>query len=204
MDDFRGFPGGELRTTPVPDVFFSHVLPAISDEAELRVTLHVLWLCHRAKGRLRSVSGDALLADATLRRSLSAEASWTAAVQRGLDAAVQRGTLLSFVVGDQVHYGPNTSTNRAALTALRGRSVEPAERAAVLPPPASPATAAQQLYERYIGLVTPIIAKELAEAEKEYPQQWLADAFAEAASRDRRSWRYVQAILRGWASRGKR
>ena len=204
MDDFHGFPPGELRTTPIPDVFFSHVLPAISDEAELRVTLHVFWLCHRSKGRLRAVSGDALMADATLRRSLSGEASWTAAVQRGLNAALGRGTLLLFLLSAQPHYAPNTSGNRAAVAALGGQVAAPAMPPTTLPPPALAATAAQQLYERYIGLVTPIIANELAEAEKEYPQQWLADAFAEAASRDRRSWNYVQAILRGWASQGRR
>ena len=45
MDDFNGFPPGDLRTTPIPDSFFSHLLPAIGDDAELRVTLHVFWLC---------------------------------------------------------------------------------------------------------------------------------------------------------------
>ena len=49
-----------------------------------------------------------------------------------------------------------------------------------------------------------MIAEELAEAEKTYPPDWLADAFAEAATRGKRNWRYVQAILRGWASEGKR
>jgi DnaD/phage-associated family protein len=204
MDDFHGFPPGELRTTPIPDMFFSHVLPAITDAAELKVTLHVFWRCHRHKGRLRSVSHDELLNDVTLRRALLAEDDWQVAVERGLDAAVERGTLLRFQIGDQLHYAPNTAVNRAAITSPARSLPRPARPARPLPPPASASSPATLLYEQYIGLVTPIIAAELAEAEREYPMSWLADAFAEAAARDKRNWRYVQAILRGWASEGKR
>jgi DnaD/phage-associated family protein len=203
MDDFHGFPPGELRTTPVPDLFFSHILPSLSDAAEIRVTLHVFWLCHRRKGRLRSVGHDELLGDATLRRSLAGEDDWRSAVERGLRAAVERGTLLRFGQSGRHHYAPNTAGNRAALAAMTaGATAAPSP--GPLPPPPAPATPATTLYEKYIGLVTPVIAQELAEAEKEYPRQWLADAFAEAAAREKRTWRYVQAILRGWASEGRR
>ena len=44
---FAGFPDGRLRFTPVPDVFFSELLPLIDDLAELKVTLHCLWRLHR-------------------------------------------------------------------------------------------------------------------------------------------------------------
>lgn len=203
MSDFDGFPPGEMRTTPLPDLFFSAVLPAITDSAELRVTLHVFWQCHRRRGRVRAIAHAALLADATLRRSLATEDDWQAALERGLKAAVGRGTLLQFLVDHQTHYAPNTASNRALLAAAPAR--QPQDRPIrPLPPPPDEPTPATQLYERYIGLVTPIIAQELAEAEKECPQQWLADAFAQAAQRGHRNWRYVQAILRGWASSGRR
>lgn len=204
MDGFHGFPPGELRTTPIPDVFFSHALPAISDSAELKVTLHIFWLCHRRRGKLRAVSHSELMSDATLRRSLLAEGDWQAAAGRALQAAVARGTLLEFRSNMNVHYAPNTAANRAAVAALHGEHVAPVVVNRVLPPLAAAPSSAAQLYEHYIGMVTPIIARELAEAEAEYPQQWLADAFVEAVSRDRRNWHYVQAILRGWASAGRR
>ena len=203
MDDFKGFPPGELRTTPVPDLFFTHILPAITDDAELRVTLHVLWLCHTRKGRLRAVGREELLADTTLRRSLSAEDDWQAAVGRGLDAAVTRGTLLEFLSGGALSYAVNTAGNRALMASLP-TDASPRRAAKPLPPLAAAPTPASRLYERYIGLITPIIADELAEAEQAYPADWLADAFAEAAQRGKRNWRYVLAILRGWASEGRR
>lgn len=202
MDTSEGFPAGELRTTPIPDLFFSEYVPAISDDAELRVTLHVLWQCHRRTGRLRAVTHDELLADATLRRSLSAEEDWQEAVERGLALAVRRGTLLRLLAGERMAYLPNTAANRALLASAPPPTL-PATHARPLPPQPDKPSAAVRLYERYIGLVTPMIAGELAEAEKAYPPDWLADAFAEAAARGKRNWRYVQAILRGWASDGR-
>lgn len=55
-----------------------------------------------------------------------------------------------------------------------------------------------QIYEREIGMLTPMIACELAEAEKEYPPNWLEPAFQEAVRANARNWRYVQAILKRW------
>jgi DNA replication protein len=204
MDEFHGFPPGELRTTPIPDLFFSRILPEITDSAELKVTLHVFWLCHRRKGKLRAVCSDDLLNDVTLRRSLSSEGNWQAAAERGLAAAVQRGTLVELQIGGQPCYAPNTAANRAVIAASPGQDAVPTRPAGILPPRTVPPTPATALYERYIGLITPIVAAELAQAEKEYPSSWLADAFAEAAARDKRNWRYIQAILRGWASEGRR
>jgi DnaD/phage-associated family protein len=203
MDDARGFPPGELRTTPVPDLFFSHLLPEMSDSAEIKVTLHVFWLCHRRRGRLRAVGQDELLADVTLRRSLTAEDDWQAAALRGLAAAVQRGTLLALQTGERLLYAPNTAGTRTAAARMTAKGNQAAAPPARLPPVTSAPGAATTLYERHIGLVTPMIAVELAEAEKAYPQAWLEDAFAEAARRDKRHWRYVQAILRGWESNGR-
>ena len=59
------------------------------------------------------------------------------------------------------------------------------------------------LYEQNIGMITPMIAEELKEAEKLYPQQWIKQAFEEAVMLNKRSWRYVSRILERWASEGK-
>ena len=41
-----GVPEG-ARWTPVPDAFFSQILPAVADAATLKVALHVLWRVKR-------------------------------------------------------------------------------------------------------------------------------------------------------------
>ena len=58
------------------------------------------------------------------------------------------------------------------------------------------------LYEGQIGMLTPIIAERLIDAEKTYPPDWIAEAFREAAENNAHSWRYVEAILMRWQRDG--
>ena len=60
-----------------------------------------------------------------------------------------------------------------------------------------------ELYEQNIGLLQPVLAEELAAAERDYPEEWIADAFRLAAEQNARSWRYIRAILERWAHEGK-
>ena len=60
-----------------------------------------------------------------------------------------------------------------------------------------------RLYEQNIGLLTPMIAEELRDAERHFPAEWIADAFREAVAMNKRSWRYVAAILERWRVQGK-
>jgi DnaD/phage-associated family protein len=59
------------------------------------------------------------------------------------------------------------------------------------------------LYEQNIGLLQPIIAEELEEAERTYPQEWIEEAFRIAVERNVRNWKYVRRILERWATEGK-
>jgi DnaD/phage-associated family protein len=59
------------------------------------------------------------------------------------------------------------------------------------------------LYEQNIGLLTPMIANELRDAEKHFPADWIADAFREAVTMNKRNWKYVRAILERWRAQGK-
>jgi len=59
------------------------------------------------------------------------------------------------------------------------------------------------LYEQNIGLLQPLIAEELREAEKTYPAAWIEEAFKIAVERNARNWRYIKAILERWTREGK-
>ena len=72
MSGFQGFPAGRTSFTPLPDMFFTSLLPAIDDLAELKVTLHLFWKLNRKKGYPRCVSVDELAHDGTLLQSLRA------------------------------------------------------------------------------------------------------------------------------------
>ena len=211
MDAFSGFPAGKVRFTPLPDLFFSELLPAIDDLAELKVTLHIFWLLHRRKGYPRSVSERELLGDGTLFAGLQALDSSPPqeAILSAVERAVGRGTLLQVETqgregGIERWYFANTDQGRRAVERVREGELQLAER------PLSPTDGGPlerpnifQLYEQNVGLLQPIIAEELAQAEKDYPAQWIEEAFQLAAKANVRNWRYISRILERWASRGK-
>ena len=94
---FAGFPSGKNPFVPVPEVFFTQVLPEIEDSAELKVTLHLFWLLAQKQGNPRCTSDRELLSDATLLRSLRRRGDPRPAEERlrqGLEQAVARGTVL--------------------------------------------------------------------------------------------------------------
>ena len=61
------------------------------------------------------------------------------------------------------------------------------------------------LYEQEIGLITPNIAEQIKDFLGQYrgPPEWIEQAFAEAARLNKRSWGYVEAILKQWQTEGK-
>ncbi|HUT96533.1 MAG TPA: DnaD domain protein, partial [Dehalococcoidales bacterium] len=59
------------------------------------------------------------------------------------------------------------------------------------------------LYEQNIGMLTPMIAEELRDALKVYPENWINDAIKEAVSNNKRKWSYISAILERWTTEGR-
>ncbi|MDH4208449.1 MAG: DnaD domain protein [Anaerolineae bacterium] len=206
MKGFLGFPAGRLRFTPVPDSFFSELLPQIDNLAELKVTLHVLWILHRKKGEERWVSRQELLHDGVLSRGLKGPgvpAEWS--VEEGLERAVARGTLLHLSgQGQDDWYLLNSEQGRRTAERVRQGELE------LVPAPVLDEPRAEVerpnifvLYEQNVGTLQPMIAEELQEAEESYPAEWIEEAFKIAAGQNVRKWRYIRAILERWATEGK-
>lgn len=59
------------------------------------------------------------------------------------------------------------------------------------------------VYEREIGLLTPMIAQTLGELEQQYTRAWVIDAIGVAARSNVRNLRYVEGILKRWARDGR-
>ncbi len=211
-----GIPRG-ARWTPVPDLFFSRHLPAMADPVALKVALHALWRIYRhAAGQPPAVREAELLADATLRRGLGAlgvaAADVAGRVGAALEALVADGLFLSVrLAGDA---GPerwlllNSPEGQAAARRLEAspaaaRVVARGAEAAVTGQ-ADPGDRGYifALYEANIGLVTPLLADELADAAAEYPRAWVERAVRRAAENNARRWNYVRAILERWARDG--
>ncbi|MGD2143299.1 MAG: DnaD domain protein [Anaerolineae bacterium] len=198
MKTFSGFPSGKVRIVGIPKPVFTELIPAIDDLAELKLTLHVLWRLRQQRGKVRCLRFGNLVSDQLLLSSLG-EAP-VEALRSALNRAVERGTLLRAAPPDgseaEKLYFANTPRGRAAVEAIsRGmwpEEVETTGRPNIF-----------TLYEQNIGTLTPLIAEELREAEQTYPTAWIEEAFREAVTLNKRSWKYIHAILDRWHTEGK-
>jgi DnaD/phage-associated family protein len=190
----------------LPRELFSEVLPAIAQLAELKVTLHFFYLLPNSRRRPRMIEWAELCDDAVLARSLRAISPLrplAEVLEEGLEAAVRRGTLLHVPVpqGPRVGnwYLANTERNRQWAAKVQTGEVSWMPAAAAAPPPPS----IFKLYEDNIGLLTPMLSVELKDAQEQYPASWLEGAIREAVRSNKRSWRYIRAVLESWAREGR-
>jgi DNA replication protein len=208
MEGFRGFPDGVREFTAVPDLFFSELMPIIDDLFELKVTLYCLWLVQQKQGEMRYVTSTELAADQVLMNALEdADLPAQEALRMGLERAVARGTLLEVTVerplqADETWYFLNSEGGRMAVERIQsGDWVPDGADAGIRLHARRPSI--YHLYEQNIGLIqSPILAEELEEAERTYPQAWVREAFRIAVSNNARRWSYVRAILERWAQEG--
>lgn len=209
MKAFDGFPA-KVSYTALPKLFFSALLPQIEDIAELKVTLHILSMLQQKRGYPKYVTYGELVGDRTLMDGIKNTSSTPPeALRRALELATARGTLLHLAVeeenGQEDLYFVNDEAGRQAIGKLRSGQLVLAGVSVKREPyiMAEEAPNIFTLYEQNIGMLTPLIAEELREAEKLYPASWIEEAFKEAVSLNRRSWRYIQRILERWAAEGK-
>ncbi len=274
MPAFAGFPPGKNPYTPLPETFFTAILPEIEDVGELKVTLHLFWLLYQKRGTPRCASDRELLADPLLRRTLRRLGDPRPVEERlraALELAFARGTVLRVRVrvdGEVVTwYFFNTERSRRSVARLLDGALSPeilldlegplsgldhadsdglggldatdaterdpneiadADSLVGAASDARPAQALAQglgsgearplyhrlsveverpniytLYEQNIGLLLPLVAEELREAEEQYPWEWVEAAFREAVQQNKRKWSYIRAILKRWEIEGK-
>ncbi|MEA3340740.1 MAG: DnaD domain protein [Chloroflexota bacterium] len=198
MQIFSGFPPGKVSSASIPEPVFTELVPAIDDLAELKLTLHALWRLGQQHGRVRYLCRADLASDRVLLAGLGRAP--VEALSVALKRAVERGTLLGVetaVAGtSETVYFANTPKGRAAVEAIE-RGGWPDELASAARPNVF------ALYEANIGVLTPLIADELRAAEREYPAKWIEEAFRAAVSLNKRSWKYIHAILERWRTEGR-
>ncbi|MFQ5933375.1 MAG: DnaD domain-containing protein, partial [Dehalococcoidia bacterium] len=128
-------------------------------------------------------------------------------LERGLKGAVGRGLLLSLEMEAENHrhrlYFVNTESDREALDKVRTGELSLGALPADEPSPGEAPADIFGLYEENIGVLTPLVADRMKEAEALYPASWIAEAIEEAVNHNARSWSYIEAILRRWASEGR-
>jgi len=205
---YKGFPR-KVRYVPVPAPLLESLLEEIDDLAELKCTLRVIAMLHVKKGHPRFVTLGELQADRTLTRSLGQDGdSASQSIEQGMAKAVRRGTIAVSSVEEsgarQQLFTLNTEVNRTTLEKI----AEGATQVSPLPvsepwvePEDTPNIFA--LYEQNVGMLSPMIADELREAEELYPVEWISEAIREAVGLNKRSWRYISRILERWEHEGR-
>jgi len=171
----------------LPESFFTQAIPEIEDIAELKVVLCFFYLLHHKQGYHEFITHGELL-------SYCVPVIGEQGFHSGLRAAIKGEVILSLskdINGRQedVYFANKEAIDRASRGITPKQAAQPLNIFA--------------LYEQNIGLITPLVAEELKEAAKVYPAQWIEEAFKEAVSMNKRSWKYISRILERWASEGK-
>ena len=202
---FDGFTSG-APVTPLPQALLHDLVPAMSDPAELIVTLYAVEAIARQRRYPRRVSLSDLRESRSLIEALASfcrDREVEDAFGQGLDAASERGSLLrarSVQDGGWVEWIALNDVD--GQRALASASMPPASRNAYGREPVF--STAPEIWQSAFGTaMPPILAEELNAAESRFGADWLRDAFAESAANGVRNWRYVQAILERWETEGR-
>jgi DNA replication protein len=169
----------ETGSVSLPGSFFTRAMPKIQDLTELKIVLFAAYLIRGEQDHPAFITHRELKAACC---ELSVELS-DEALRRALDSGVQHGALLRSTANvdgtpEDVYSLPFGDQQQEIVNIFA-------------------------LYEQNIGIITPMIAEELKDAERLYPREWIEEAFKEAVSLNKHSWRYIARILERWASEGK-
>lgn len=202
---FQGFSEGKHRQVPLYDEFFENLLPLIDDLDELKITLYCFWKLDQMEGVFRCIRLSEAAADRQIFSQY--EDPTYDRILKAFELAVQRGTLLEATSEKDEHrerlFFLNSPRGRAAWQAVLQGSWHPeyihrdGEQETIHRPNIF------QLYEENIGTLTPMIADSLKDAEESFPAIWVAEAIQIAVENNKRSWRYISAILDRWDREGK-
>ncbi len=207
---FSGFVAGKTHFTRIPADFFSELLPIVDDLDELKAILYVFWRLGEGEGDVRYLRLEDALADLIFLDGLSGEVEVHDQVaQQAFARAAQRGVLLEIAVKrsqrTETWYFLNSQKGREAVDRLRRGEftglVHDIDDVVVGLEKERPNIFL--LYEQNIGMITPLLADQLRQAERTYPENWIRDAFSIAVSQNKRTWAYIYRILQNWAEHGK-
>jgi DNA replication protein len=204
MKTFKGFPA-KMSFTPVPDTFINNLLPQIEDIGELKVTLYIMEALYNKKGYPRFVGFAELEANASLMANFKKAADPQDELKKALQLAMKRKTIIGLATESGEIYLLNTAADRQAAEKIKDGEIKIAgiKTATAEPVNMQEPVNIFAIYEENIGMLTPMIAEELKDAMKLYPENWIADAIKEAVKQNIRKLSYITAVLERWAKEGR-
>ena len=197
---FTGFPEDNTAFVRLPMIFFTQLFPQMNDLGQLRLLLYMFWHSEQQPGTVRYFRFIDFTSDPTLMEMIGDEVGLRSALERLVNLHAVLEAELDWM--DEVYYFINTPQGRAAVQAIQSGAWQDLsqERQAINLVDESPNIF--ELYEKNIGVITPMMAEILKEDEATYPASWIREAIQIAVTRNVRTWKYVQAILKRWQKEG--
>jgi len=205
---FSGFEEENIPSIAVPRLFIEELMRDITDINEIKVILTVFRLLQLGDGRVKYIRITDLIQDENLVSGLICDGDdCTNVIHNAVHKSVERGILLIGIYHQQQEEETliflNTPLGRASVEALAKGHWKIDPRIPQVIPQPSDLPNIFKLYENHIGPLTPMIVETLKDAEQTYPFSWIEEAIRLAVENNKRSWRYVAAILKRWKEEGK-
>jgi DnaD/phage-associated family protein len=208
MKQFKGFPT-KMTFTPIPNLFINKLLPQIDDLIELKTTLLIFELLYRKRGYPTYVTYEELWQSINHSDNALGQKEPEQALRKALETIVKKGIFLRIYLKQEdktsdIYMLNNSRNQQVAEKIMHGNiGLKGSEDKTITVAHLNKLPGIFTLYEENIGILTPMIADELREAEKIYPEAWIQDAIKEAISQNKRKWKYISAILERWSLEGK-
>jgi DNA replication protein len=209
MNPVFQFDPSQERLIRIPESFFTQVLAASQDIQVQKLTLFAFWLLEIQERDPKYLTQEDFFAQEAVCLAFQTKKSTDPlpTIKDALEKTVLAGILLQMnfpgSTTDQKIYFINSPKGRASAAALANgdwkldfRHTQPV-RAQIQK------SNIFKLYEDHIGAITPIMAEYLQDAETQYPDDQIREAFEIAVSKNVRNWRYIEAILKRWQENGK-
>ncbi len=208
MDNFEGFSEKKGLSISLPEGFYRDLLPLINDLEELKIILYFFWRLGHLEGAIRFINHKDLMKDENLSKIINAnpETSYQK-IKQAIKKTVDHGVILEVKIEkeneDESVLFLNSPKGRSAVKAIQEGKWNPKDDEDIPFGTLEEPENIFQLYESNISVLTPMIAETLKEAEDTYPLHWIKDAIQIAVERNKRSWRYIEAILKRWQLEGR-
>jgi DnaD/phage-associated family protein len=204
MPAFKGFSSKTQTNIQIPPEFFTEVLPNISDTDELRLILFVFWYLQKRDENTGYVTLEELSQEPVISTIFSLDGKLSIGMlNSAVNGAVKDGILLRGEKEGVEYLFINSPRGAALQKGLESGEWIPGTGGTAVLPVGEPRPNIFTLYEQNIGLLTPLMAETLVDAEKIYPAEWIEEAVKIAVERNARNWRFVEAILRSWKEKGR-
>lgn len=203
---FEGF-AGISRSTVIPNVFFSAVLPRMRGTDDLLAFLWLARCVQDQRGEARFATAEQIWALDGASAAFDAMGSGFDGLVTGLDACVELGAALAMQLrgsaGEQVVYLVNNPGSRRTVARARSGEVRLLPETVAVPIAVETRPTIFRLYEENVGTITPLVGERLVTASETYPAPWIQEAFQLAVEMNVRNWRYIERILQRWTEEGR-